>query len=65
MFNCLLSNGDWLFMFCSIKLVSIICRVFFGLVCLSDVEVEIDFVVEIMLKDVVSIIVIELLMNDE
>lgn len=52
-------------MFCSIKLVSIICRVFFGFVCLSDVEVEIDFVVEIMLKDVVSIIVIELLINDE
>jgi predicted glutamine amidotransferase len=64
-FNCLLSNGDWLFTFCSTKLASITRRAPFGPACLSDVEVEIDFAAETTPKDVVSIIATEPLTNDE
>jgi predicted glutamine amidotransferase len=64
-FNCLLSNGDWLFTFCSTKLASITRRAPFGPACLKDVEVEIDFASETTPKDVVSIIATAPLTNDE
>ena len=64
-FNCLLSNGDWLFTFCSTKLASITRRAPFGPACLKDVEVEIDFAAETTPKDVVSVIATEPLTSDE
>lgn len=64
-FNCLLSNSDWLFTFCSTKLASITRRAPFGPACLKDVEVEIDFAAETTEKDVVTIIATEPLTNDE
>lgn len=64
-FNCLLSNGDWLFTFCSTKLASITRRAPFGPACLKDVEVEIDFAAETTPKDVVSIVATEPLTHDE
>ena len=64
-FNCLLSNGDWLFTFCSTKLASITRRAPFGPACLKDVEVAVDFASETNPKDVVSIIATEPLTHDE
>lgn len=64
-FNCLLSNGDWLFTFCTTKLASITRRAPFGPACLKDVEVEIDFAAETTPNDVVSIIATAPLTNDE
>ncbi len=64
-FNCLLSNGDWLFTFCSTKLASITRRAPFGPACLKDVEVEVDFASETTPADVVSVIATEPLTHDE
>ena len=64
-FNCLLSNGDWLFSFCSTKMASITRRAPFGPACLKDVEVEIDFAAETTPNDVVSIIATDPLTHDE
>jgi len=64
-FNCLLSNGEWLFSFCSTKMASITRRAPFGPACLSDVEVEIDFAAETTPNDVVSIIATAPLTHDE
>lgn len=64
-FNCLLSNGDWLFTFCSTKLASITRRAPFGPAQLSDADVTIDFAAETTNKDVVSIIATQPLTTDE
>lgn len=64
-FNCLLSNGDWLFTFCSTKLAAITRKAPFGPACLKDAEVEIDFAAETTPKDIVSIIATEPLTSDE
>lgn len=64
-FNCLLSNGDWLFTFCSTKLASITRRAPFGPAQLSDADVVIDFAAETTNKDVVSIIATQPLTTDE
>lgn len=64
-FNCLLSNGDWLFTFCSTKLASITRRAPFGPACLTDADVSIDFAAETTNKDVVSIIATQPLTSDE
>lgn len=64
-FNCLLSNGDWLFTFCTTKMASITRRAPFGPACLKDAEVTIDFAAETTPSDVVSIIATEPLTNDE
>jgi len=64
-FNCLLSNGDWLFTFCSTKLACITRRAPFGPACLTDVDVSIDFSAETTNKDVVSIIATQPLTSDE
>ncbi|MDF1764276.1 MAG: class II glutamine amidotransferase, partial [Oleibacter sp.] len=42
-FNCLLSNGDWLFSFCSTKMASITRRAPFGPAQLKDADMTIDF----------------------
>lgn len=64
-FNCLLSNGDWLFTFCSTKLACITRRAPFGPACLTDADVSIDFAAETTNKDVVSIIATQPLTSDE
>lgn len=64
-FNCLLSNGDWLFSFCSTKLACITRRAPFGAAQLKDADVTVDFAGETTPNDVVSIIATEPLTTDE
>jgi glutamine amidotransferase len=64
-FNCLLSNGDWLFSFCSTKLACITRRAPFGPAQLTDADVSINFAAETTDKDVVSIIATHPLTLDE
>ncbi|MHA7879952.1 MAG: class II glutamine amidotransferase [Saccharospirillum sp.] len=64
-FNLLLSNGDWLFTFCTTKLASITRRAPFGPARLKDADVTVDFEAETTPKDVVSVIVTEPLTCDE
>ncbi len=64
-FNCLLSNGDWLFTFCSTKLACITRRAPFGPAQLADADVTIDFAAETTHNDVVSIIATQALTSDE
>lgn len=64
-FNCLLSNGDWLFTFCTTKMASITRRAPFGPAELKDTELAVDFASETTPADVVSIIATEPLTCDE
>ena len=64
-FNCLLSNGDWLFTYCSTKLACITRRAPFGAAQLKDADVTVDFAGVTTPNDVVSIIATEPLTTDE
>lgn len=64
-FNCLLSNGNWLFSYCSTKLASITRRAPFGAAQLKDADVTVDFSAVTTPNDVVSIIATEPLTEDE
>lgn len=64
-FNCLLSNGDWLFTYCSTKLASITRRAPFGPAQLKDADVTVDFSAVTTPNDVVSIIATEPLTHHE
>ena len=64
-FNCMLSNGDWLFTFCSTKLACITRRAPFGPAQLTDADVSVNFAAETTDKDVVSIIATQPLTKDE
>jgi glutamine amidotransferase len=64
-FNCMLSNGDWLFCFCSTKLAHITRRAPFGPARLKDVDVTVDFHAETTPKDVVTVIATEPLTDNE
>jgi glutamine amidotransferase len=64
-FNCLLSDGDWLFSFCSSKLASITRRAPFGPAQLKDAELSVDFQAETSPDDVVSVIATEPLTANE
>lgn len=64
-FNLLLSNGDWLFTFCTTKMASITRRSPFGPARLKDADVTVDFEAETTPNDVVSVIVTEPLTTDE
>ena len=64
-FNCLLSNGDWLFTFCTTKMASITRRAPFGPAQLADADVTVDFAAETTPNDVVSVIATEPLTADE
>ncbi|TWI53737.1 glutamine amidotransferase [Pseudomonas duriflava] len=64
-FNTLLSNGEWLFTFCSSKLAHITRRAPFGPAHLKDAEVTVDFKAETTPDDVVTIIATEPLTENE
>jgi len=64
-FNCLLSDGDWLFCFCSTKLVHITRRAPFGPARLKDVDMIVDFQAETTTNDVVTVIATEALTENE
>lgn len=64
-FNCLLSNGDWLFSYCSTKLAHITRRAPFGPARLKDADLAVDFQAETTPNDVVSVIATEPLTDNE
>jgi glutamine amidotransferase len=64
-FNLLLSDGDYLFCYCSTKLHWITRRAPFGTAQLSDVDVDIDFSRETTPNDVVTIVATLPLTNNE
>ncbi|MGV8844705.1 MAG: class II glutamine amidotransferase [Pseudomonas sp.] len=64
-FNCLLSDGDWLFAFCSTKLVQITRRAPFGPAHLKDVDVIVDFQGQTTPNDVVTVLATEPLTANE
>lgn len=64
-FNCLLSDGDWLFSYCSTKLAHITRRAPFGPATLRDADLTVDFHAETTPNDVVSVIATEPLTDNE
>ena len=64
-FNLLLSNGSWIFTFCSTRLVAITRRAPFGPARLKDADVTVDFQAVTTPRDVVSVIATEPLTSDE
>ena len=64
-FNCLLSNGDWLFSFCTTKLAHITRRAPFGPATLKDADVSVDFHAETTPNDVVTVLATEPLTDNE
>lgn len=64
-FNLLLSNGDWLFTYCTTKMAAITRRSPFGPARLQDADVAVDFGTVTTPSDVVSVIVTEPLTVDE
>ncbi|MBF7731555.1 class II glutamine amidotransferase [Pseudomonas sp. N040] len=64
-FNCLLSDGDWLFSFCSSKLACITRRAPFGAAQLKDAELTVDFHAETTPTDVVTVLATEALTANE
>jgi glutamine amidotransferase len=64
-FNCLLSDGDWLFSFCSSKLAHITRRAPFGPAQLKDADLKVDFQAETTPDDVVTVIATEPLTDNE
>lgn len=64
-FNLLLSNGEWLFTYCTTKLVSITRRAPFGPAQLKDADLTVDFGTQTTPDDVVSVIATEPLTRDE
>lgn len=64
-FNCLLSNGDWLFSYCSSKLAHITRRAPFGAATLKDADVTVDFHAETTPDDIVTVIATEPLTDNE
>lgn len=64
-FNCLLSNGDWLFTYCGSKLAHITRRAPFGPAQLTDVDMVVDFHSQTTPNDVVTVIATEPLTGNE
>lgn len=64
-FNCLLSNGEWLFSFCTTKLAHITRRAPFGPAQLKDAELTVDFTAETTPDDVVTVLATEALTDNE
>ena len=64
-FNCLLSNGDWLFSYCTTKLAYITRRAPFGPATLKDADMSVDFQSETTPNDVVTVLATEPLTDNE
>lgn len=64
-FNALLSDGDWLFSFCSTKLAHITRRAPFGPAQLKDADLRVDFQAETTPDDVVTVVATEPLTANE
>lgn len=64
-FNALVSDGDWLFCFCSTKLAHITRRAPFGPARLKDADLTVDFQAETTPDDVVTVIATEPLTDNE
>lgn len=64
-FNCLLSDGDWLFSFCSTRLAHITRRAPFGPARLKDADVTVDFQAETTPDDVVTVLATDPLTDNE
>lgn len=64
-FNCLLSNGEWVFTYCSTKLAHITRRAPFGPARLKDADVTVDFMAETTPNDIVTVIATEPLTDNE
>ncbi len=64
-FNCLLSNGEWLFTCCSTKLVEITRKAPFGPARLRDADLTVDFHAETTPRDVVTVLATEPLTEGE
>ena len=64
-FNCLLSNGDWLFSYCTTKLAHITRRAPFGPATLKDADMSVDFQSETTPNDVVTVLATEPLTDNE
>lgn len=64
-FNCLLSNGDWLFSYCTTKLAHITRRAPFGPATLKDADMSVDFHSETTPNDVVTVLATEPLTDNE
>lgn len=64
-FNCLLSDGDVLFSFCSTKLAQITRRAPFGPAHLRDADLQVDFQAETTPDDVVTVLATEALTDNE
>ncbi len=64
-FNALLSDGDWLFSFCSTKLAHITRRAPFGPAQLKDADLKVDFQAETTPNDVVTVLATEPLTDNE
>jgi predicted glutamine amidotransferase len=63
--NVMLSNGDWLFTYCSTKLACITRRAPFGPARLKDADMTVDFAAETTPDDIVSVIATEPLTSNE
>jgi glutamine amidotransferase len=64
-FNILLSNGEWLFSYCSKKLAAITRRAPFGVAQLKDMDMTIDFQALTTPQDIVTVIATEPLTTNE
>ena len=64
-FNALLSDGDWLFSFCSTRLAHITRRAPFGPAQLKDADLAVDFHAETTPNDVVTVIATDPLTANE
>lgn len=58
-FNALMSNGEWLFSFCSTKLAEITRRAPFGPAQLKDTDLSVDFQAVTTPKDIVTVLATE------
>ncbi len=61
----MLSNGDWLFSFCSTKLAHITRRAPFGPATLKDADMSVDFHAETTANDIVTVLATEPLTDNE
>lgn len=64
-FNCLISNGEWLYAYCGTKLHTITRRAPFTSATLADDDVTVDFSTLTTVRDVVTIISTEPLTSNE